>query len=483
MTTIINDVKVVEINESDNTLVISTVEKNLIVGDGVKTVTDGTTTVNAPDTIKFVGSTVTTTREGEAVVTVDGGGVAPGPVLSLKDQSIPMWDAATGELVDSGARADGDGHITIAPNSLSFGQHTMSSAIEDVTFTNTTSKKNYSPVWQELTPGSEDAFMRIVGSMEAVVRVPVVSTTVTNPENTVVIDEDEVFLGGVFYLDGQTDGVELDFFNQAGELIWKYKMGTLPDGPNRIIFDVPFKVSKGFIYVVKLTSSVGDIVAKGVDGKFSWVIERAPYRDAAIALKENVTANKSAIDNHTAEILKNGQGVDSAVVKLADLQESDTRQQQKISALETGKADDISNTIDAATKKVTLHLIAENKSIMSTVIDLSPLFGVSPPVTSSVLYFGFSGTKTVTANDAKAGSTATVSSVSGYRVHLTRVTATSAYMFAWLPDSVGAIRGFTFGGFLDTWAGTPLTVDGVVGKVFISDNPTTAKDINFEVTV
>ncbi|QDF45945.1 hypothetical protein vBVpaPMGD2_6 [Vibrio phage vB_VpaP_MGD2] len=58
------------------------------------------------------------------------------------------------------------------------------------------------------------------------------------------------------------------------------------------------------------------------------------------------------------------------------------------------------------------------------------------------------------------------------------------YMFVWLDDRLGEVRGFEFSGFLSVWDDiTPVTVDGNAGKLYISPNPTFAAEVSYKVVM
>lgn len=248
-----------------------------------------------PVATNFKGDTGATGANGQ-----NGAGIDPS---KLTAGSIPVWDATQQKLVDSGITSPDEGSIKMSPNSLTFGLHTMSSAIEDVTFTNSQTGKNFSPVWQELAPDEKDAWMRDVHSQETVVRVPPGTADVINPVNDVTIDADEVFLGGSFVTTQTHTNMELTFYNVPdNELIWKYELGTLTGGVHPVIFDVPFKVNAGYKYKVHLTSKDGDVTVKGPNAgtglPFSWQIERAKFTDIKIA-SQNWVNELDTIDNIT----------------------------------------------------------------------------------------------------------------------------------------------------------------------------------------
>ncbi|AUG85125.1 hypothetical protein FDJ19_gp173 [Vibrio phage Ceto] len=206
---------------------------------------------------------------------------APGDGIDyshLEDNQLPKWDSKAKMFVSSGILSQEDGEIRMAPNSLTFGHHKMSSAIADVTFTNLGTNENYSFVYQTMNPGDKDAYIREIDSnIEEIVRVPVGTDDVVNPSNTVTVDVDEIFLGGTFILSQDTQDVLMEVYNfdNPTQLIWRDNLGDMPSGENTVTFDTPFKCRAGFKYIIHLLSKAGDLVAKGSGSSFSWKINRA----------------------------------------------------------------------------------------------------------------------------------------------------------------------------------------------------------------
>ncbi|MGL5566537.1 MAG: hypothetical protein ACRDC4_12515, partial [Plesiomonas sp.] len=98
------------------------------------------------------------------------------------------------------------------------------------------------------------------------------------------------------------------------------------------------------------------------------------------------------------------------------------------------------------------------------------------------VWFGFTANKPMTEQAVKTGTTEQESVVVGKDIELKRADSTPAFMYVWIPDSLGAISGFSFNhAFLDVWQSYTLIVDGVAGKAYISDNKTAATDVSFEV--
>lgn len=209
---------------------------------------------------------------------------------SLKDGEIPVFDTKTNSLKSSGVIAD-DGDITIAPSSVTFGNHKMSSSVENVIFTNTETGKTYAPLWQEVGDNQDDGYLRDYSKAQEVVRVPDGNIDVTNPSNVgIVIDKDETFFGGKFTLSQDATNVELIVTDQHNHEVWREKLGDLKAGAQDITFNIPVDVRTGYVYSIKLESSDGsDVIAKSNNSYgFSWTVKRVTWKDRAVALRVDV---------------------------------------------------------------------------------------------------------------------------------------------------------------------------------------------------
>jgi hypothetical protein len=145
----------------------------------------------------------------------------------------------------------------------------------------------------------------------------------------------------------------------------------------------------------------------------------------------------------------------------------------------------VTSTIDAQNKTITLQFKSESGAVLDTdTIDISPMFSGGPAPSAASVHSGFSATNTLTAQNVtdRTDFSQSVATVSGLDVTLQRNEGAPKYMFFWSPDSLGAITGFKFSGtFVDVWQSVPLTVDGEAGKLYVSDNPTHAQHVEFEV--
>lgn len=275
--------------------------------------------------------TVKTTDDGElwhrannswsqVVVPGDGSGIQ---MEGLVDKDIPIWDATKNRLVPSGATSD-DGSVTIAPDSLHFGDHKMSSSPQNVIFTNTTTNKHYSPLWQVVDKNTDKAYMRDYGDVTEVVRVPYADTNVIDPEDNVIATDDELFLGGHFWLSSPATNVYLEIV-EGSLLRWRQKLGDLVAGKQDVVFDVPLDIRDPYSYTVKLRSEDGPITAKGAGGKFSWSVIRALWTEKRILTEDDKLPPGT---DHSADITAL-QGETSNLKARADVLRSDVDTNQQ----------------------------------------------------------------------------------------------------------------------------------------------------------
>lgn len=205
----------------------------------------------------------------------------------LQKHEIVGWDPVTGKFKGTGVFAN-LGELTVAPGTVLFGNHRMSSSIENVVFTNEDSKENYVPVWQDLKPGSNTAYIRAINKdLEDVVRVAKGDANVINPVNrNVQILKDETFFGGTFILAQSATDIIMEIFDKDSYKVWEDQLGDLDAGEHSVSFEIPFDIKKGYLYDIYLKSRDGDIVAKGpVAGtgvEFSWTARRALWEDRLV---------------------------------------------------------------------------------------------------------------------------------------------------------------------------------------------------------
>ncbi len=161
---------------------------------------------------------------------------------------------------------------------------------------------------------------------------------------------------------------------------------------------------------------------------------------------------------------------------------------------------DLANSIDSEVKTVktrsskafvSCHLDVDAKTLTFGLSDggtvtcnLSDLFkGGGTPLPTHTVYYGFSPTDTVSPVEIKTGTKVDVTNIHGKDITLTRSTSTPAYIFFWKSDDLPDVKAFKFGGFNDVWKSVVVNVDRVKGTLYVSDNPTSATSISFEVIV
>ncbi len=228
-------------------------------------------------------------------------------LTGLNKNEIPVYDPVTNKLVNSGVQAS-LGELTVAPGTIKFGNHRMSSSNENVVFSNSDTGKNYTPVWQVQEVGSKDAYMRIIAdTVEEVVRVPLGNVDVTNPINlAVTIDRDETFFGGKFTLSQPATDVIMEAYDQKGLAIWEEQLGDLSAGEHEVTFDIPLDVRKGFQYDLHLSARGGNktVVAKSnASTGFSWTAKRATWTDARVVKESDLDKLVSDVEVQSGRLV------------------------------------------------------------------------------------------------------------------------------------------------------------------------------------
>ena len=135
----------------------------------------------------------------------------------------------------------------------------------------------------------------------------------------------------------------------------------------------------------------------------------------------------------------------------------------------------------------TIKLMSKTGIVDTALVDLSSWFsGTTPPgpgITHK-LYYGFSQNPPMSEDEIlRLSETKTVDKLAGTEIDITRRDSTPNYMYVWIPDTAGTIKGFTFSGFLSAWQSTAVNVAGIDGKFFWSPHKTSAQSVTFEVTV
>ncbi|MGL5324717.1 MAG: hypothetical protein ACRC91_08370 [Aeromonas sp.] len=171
----------------------------------------------------------------------------------------------------------------------------------------------------------------------------------------------------------------------------------------------------------------------------------------------------------------------ASVNHIASLQSEADANKQLVQQMNNRIIDKVESRVNAGAKTITLTYKNGSDVIDTDLIDISGMFG-SPAPNAVPIWFGFTANKPMTEQAVKTGTTEQESVVVGKDIELKRADSTPAFMYVWIPDSLGAISGFSFNhAFLDVWQAYPVIVDGVSGKAYISDNKTAATDVSFEV--
>lgn len=155
---------------------------------------------------------------------------------------------------------------------------------------------------------------------------------------------------------------------------------------------------------------------------------------------------------------------------------------QSIQSIQSAKIDKVESKVNPASRTITLTFKSGQQVIDTDLIDISAMFATNPPADQHAIWFGFTIAKPPTEAQIKTGTNEKDHVIIGHDITLTRADATPAYMYVWIPDVLGAITGFSFAhAFTAVWQSYPVTVDGAVGKVYVSDNQTASKSVSFEV--
>ena len=192
-------------------------------------------------------------------------------------------------------------------------------------------------------------------------------------------------------------------------------------------------------------------------------------------------AFQAAIAQYAQQLTAAEASASASANHLIALQLEADANKQLVQQISNRVIDKVESRVNAGAKTITLTYKNGSTVVDTDLIDISGMFG-SPAPTAAPIWFGFTANKPMTEQAVKAGSTEQESVVVGKDIELKRADATPAFMYVWIPDSLGPISGFSFNhAFLDVWQSYAVTVDGAAGKAYISDNKTAATDVSFEV--
>lgn len=144
-------------------------------------------------------------------------------------------------------------------------------------------------------------------------------------------------------------------------------------------------------------------------------------------------------------------------------------------------------SIDASESKITSVVANTDKTATITFNDGAKLtfdasiWFATGPVNTHTIWYGYDTKKVPPEDEIKLGvSQADVHTLNGMHIQFTRPSnVLSKYLFVWVPDVLGTITGMTNGGLTDVWVATPIAVDGIAGKVYVSGNKTFSKDVTY----
>ncbi|WRQ13111.1 hypothetical protein [Vibrio phage vB_VpM-pA2SJ1] len=210
--------------------------------------------------------------------------------------------------------------------------------------------------------------------------------------------------------------------------------------------------------------------------------EPADYSD----LKRQVQAHETSINNHGVEIAQHENEISANTRNIRLLS---SRTIDNANAIDTTRKNAVSGFSleqDKNAKTITIKMTTETGIVDTGVINLAGWFddsGSHPPAPDYTVYYGFSANPPMSESEIlRLGTKVSTPTIAGLDIRVSRTDQSSKYIWVWLPDSAGVIKGFTFSGFLSVWASTAVTVAGDSGKFYQSPNPTVATNINFEVT-
>ncbi|WMX18594.1 hypothetical protein [Aeromonas phage 1233] len=170
---------------------------------------------------------------------------------NIRDKAVLIYDAAKDLITDSGLVAL-DGDIQAAAGSVKVGLQTMSSAGEQVTWTNQNSLVTYAPPWHivdDTNPGG--SYDRFYGPTTSVVRFADRSSVVINPVMNVTIPIDTLALAFNFTWPEAQEGVVFEWFDTLDHpAIWR-DVRNVSQGTHDEVFPTPLAYRAGN-YVFKM---------------------------------------------------------------------------------------------------------------------------------------------------------------------------------------------------------------------------------------
>lgn len=373
----------------------------------------------------------------------------------LKDGSVPVYNAVSGELVDSGVLA-GEGDITMAPNSLKFGTHVMSSTPENVIYENTSTGHYYAPIWQEVVAGVNKAYLRALSTARDITRNSHDERELTNPDFVVPVKKDETVFKATIKLSRPAKGIRVEVFSGgkfAGRIV---KTGTIAAGEQTLTLTPPWDFRKGTDYTIKLRDPSGDILyVLGSSTLPFWKINRSVWTELPLATQKWVAAQIALLNTQFTGIANQftalGTKTDNTQTQVVNLQN------------------------DVKGKLYTMDEIIQNLKGMGYLKpDVKPDPGTKASIRAYVFFQASPSTPTAIPPAAQAHS--------GTDFTVSKANDDPEYVFVLVPlaDSKDVTRVAEKGGLPAVWAKTRVNFGGVEYDVLRSPSAFAERNPEFE---
>lgn len=400
---------------------------------------------------------------------------------NVKPGSILTVDQTGKRLVETGASVTPDGSVMAgSPNSFYLAEsHRISSAGSHIQVTNLATDECFFPVFvPDVISGQASARFPYFLTLDPSQKVFGSNTgDVTNPTTSYVPARNQRFYSFELLPSRDMTNVRMEM-SVNNHVAWDIAIGDFKAQQTAVV-DLHaacevVDLHANQAYTMRIYSKDGDVVVRGdpVTGQ-PWLT----------GLSKEYIWQRVETENTRL------QAITAGADQMATFDFADGRQLRLDARAWFAKpaVDGITSEVDIARKAVTLKLTSGGNVIATGTIDLSQLYSggtVQPtPVNTPVnVYYGFIDTRRADRAVAKAGSVLSVRNLRDLRITYQRAGSENEYLFFWAPDSLGEIKGFAFDDTLaDQWAYIAVDIDGVAGKMYVSDNPTTAKVINLEV--
>ena len=456
----------------------------------------------------------------------------------LTTHALVKWNATEGKFVTSNVYSNERGALSIEPASLTIGAHNIQSNGEILTVKDKQDNSVVSLLTQTITKNGGEGLIRVYDDEKAITVNNSAGQQLTNPYFEFPVTPNTSIMGFKINLQTPANDVLLEIHNDDKNdlCVWEYRAGDLAQGVQEIRFDTPIDLKPRVTYKLKIYREDGNNLflmggASGSSVKPYLITFNVPYTDHIIAtqnwtqglhlandvtligdkltitfqdgktevitipdatdytqLKNTVNAHETAIEKQAGEIQTNLQTItnhkqelDKAVLDATDLE-------NKVSRLSASQPTVVDVSGNKDTHTLTVKLLHDTTVLSTASYSLTDWFEhpitPAPGPTEHTIYYGFHDTQSFNEASIQAGASATNVSntnLNGYPLHFTRPDGTQEmYLFAWIPDSLGSVNGFKLT-FIDSWSSQAITVGGIIGKVYFSDNPTHTTDVIYKV--